>query len=104
MKYLKVKNFFNNKNVINKFENARIYGAISTTPYNYIDFFVKNELITQKELTKILKNNNIFSLEYCGYSISGLTKEELIKNLFDIVEVNKNNTYCIFGSRFESNK
>lgn len=51
---------------------------------NKFDEIIKNELITEKELEKYYRD---FS-----------------KDLFEIVEVKKNNTYKFFGSRFEIKK
>ena len=48
---------------------------------NKFDEIIKNELITERELEKYYKD---FS-----------------KDLFEIVEVKKNNTYKFFGARFE---
>ena len=49
---------------------------------NKIDEIIKNELVTEAEMKNLFyKNFN--------------------KNLFEIVEVKKNNTYKFFGARFE---
>lgn len=49
---------------------------------------VANELYTVKEFEKILN----------GATLSGCGKNE---TLFDVVDIPKNNTYWMFGARFE---
>lgn len=52
---------------------------------NKIDEIIKNELVTSAEMKNLFyKNFN--------------------KNLFEIVEIKKNNTYKFFGARFEIDK
>lgn len=48
---------------------------------NTTDIFVGNELYTENEVNKL----------DCVY-----------KDMFDIVEINKNNTHFFFGARFEN--
>ncbi len=73
--------------------------------YEFIDFFISNELVTKKELEKRLNihKNNIFSFEcdelkknkyYCNF-------DELIQVCFDEVNINKNKTGFVFGARKE---
>ena len=52
---------------------------------NKIDEIIKNELITEEEMKNLFyKNFN--------------------KNLFEIVEIKKTDTYIFFGARFEIDK
>lgn len=98
MEYLKTKS---------KKENIRLYGKDNIFKYFNLldDFLVANELVTKKELDKMLKSSkySIFNFE-CDEIVKNklyYTKNELIEALFDKVEINKNRTYIAFGARFE---
>lgn len=71
-------------------------------------FFVANELVTKKELEKILQKEkyNVFSfeceeIEKKQYSY---TFDELINMCFNIVNINKNKTGYFFGARIALDK
>lgn len=53
------------------------------------DFFIENELYTEKEIEKI---KNKFIKKY--------PRSQSFYDIFDIVEINKNKTYFFFGARF----
>ena len=98
MEYLKIKS---------KKENIKLYGKDNIfTYFNLLDnFLIANELVTRKELDKMLKSSKytIFNFE-CDELVKNklyYTKDELIEALFDKVEIKKNNTYIAFGARFE---
>lgn len=89
--------------VKSKNDNIELYAKNEF--YNYfkkINFVISGELITKKELEKILKDYNFYNFQ-CNELAKKqyyYTKKELIKNIFDIVEINKNKTYIAFGARF----
>lgn len=64
--------------------------------------FIENELLTQKELEKILKNYKIFNYEEKTSKKLFFEKNEIINELFEKKEINKNKTYFCFGVRFEN--
>lgn len=70
---------------------------------NNCDFFVANELFTEREIKEKIKRFKIFSFETNDKKINNdkryYTKDEFIKKLFDIIEVKQSNTYIAFGVR-----
>lgn len=66
--------------------------------------YPKNEIITQKELQKILQKYAFIRYGVNGWDVYELLKkEEMLKHLEE-VEENPKNTYVFFGARFSKNK
>lgn len=119
MKYLKIKSKYEflAKMARDQYMNINIYGVFSYG--EYIRFFVPEAIITIKEFEKMTKKHpkfkiNITNFEYMQktfcfseniYKIRTLlTADELMNELFDVVEIPKNKTYWFFGFRFESER
>lgn len=86
-------------------KNIEIYGKKENSNYmEQISIFIKNELLTKKELEKIIKKYNFLNYKTeDGNFISKvyMDKNDFIKELFNIKEINKNKTYLFFGARKE---
>ena len=78
MKYYKVKPMFDNV--------AKIKATAAGKVYHTGDIYIQNELYTEKEVEK-MKNNFLLPAS--------------IEKMFDVVTINKNNTFFCFGARFE---
>lgn len=97
MKYFKVKNFnkYNSKN----FDNIRIWGKNDNSHYQYINFYITDELFTENELKKELLKYSKFVIDGDYIRKNNIDIEELKKVLFDIVEVSSQKTFKMFGVR-----
>lgn len=82
--------------------NITIYAKNEIFDYfKQIYTFIKGELITKKELEKILKNYKIFNYEEKTSKKLYFDNEEIKNELFEKKEISKNKTYFIFGVRKE---
>ena len=95
--------------VKSKKENISVKGKENIfQAYQYLDFFIAGELLTKKEIEKMLKckKNNVFSFESNEIEKNKYVYnlDELIETCFDKVNINKNKTVYVFGSRKEINK
>lgn len=89
-------------------KNIEIYGKKENSNYmEQILIFIKNELLTKKELEKIIKKYNFLNYKTEDGKFTSkvfMNKNDFVKELFNIKEINKNKTYIIFGARKEAKK
>lgn len=80
--------------------NIELYAKNEVFDYfKKIYTFIQNELITENELKKILKNYKIFNYEEKTSKKLYFDIEEIKNELFEKKEISKNKTYFVFGVR-----
>ena len=117
MKYLKIKNKYKilAKMAHDQYMNIDVYGFANYG--EYIRFFIPEAIITIKEFEKMIKKHKKFGISITNFAYMQkafgfsdnvyktrtlLTAEELMNELFEVVEIPKNKIYWFFGFRFES--
>ena len=69
----------------------RVKPEFDNVQFSVNEFFVANELYTEKEIEKIRKKYNILYAKVYNFN-----------KIFEIVEISKKRIYWFFGARFEN--